>query len=167
MPPASADQPAQHPAPPHRPPAVHTSRSTKPERSSRGVAAADRRQPVATAPSAPAAAPPAPPPGGDATERTELTPEQIQRVLAGARGAFDACLRDAPRGADQPGSARQVTVRFMVAPEGTVSYPTIDDVTVSAAPMGQCLKAAARALTFPEFKGDPVKVDAQITIPGK
>jgi hypothetical protein len=60
-----------------------------------------------------------------------------------------------------------VSVRFTVEPEGTVAYPTIDDVAISAAPVGQCLKAAVRSLRFPAFRGDPVKADAPVSIPAR
>ena len=71
------------------------------------------------------------------------------------------------RGLEQPLGARQVTVRFTVAPEGTVFYPTIDDVAISAAPVGQCLKSAVRSLRFPPFRGDSAKVDAPVSIPAR
>ena len=122
-------------------------------RSARSRRERDGRPPAASAQPEPAA------PAG-------LAQGDIQRVLGSSRKAFDACLRDWSRGIDDPG-ARQITLRFTVEPEGTVSYPTIDDVTISGAPVGQCLKAAARGMNFPVFRGDPVKVDAPIAIPPK
>jgi hypothetical protein len=58
-------------------------------------------------------------------------------------------------------------MRFMVGPDGTVNYPIIDDVAVSSAPVGQCLKTAAKGLTFPQFGGDPIKVDVPVQLPEK
>jgi hypothetical protein len=130
------------------------------------VAAAVGPPPPAPAPE-PAAPPPAPEPAAEPPPARELTQGDIQKVLGSNRKAFDACLKDPWRGTDQPAGARQITVRFTIDPEGTVGYPTIDDVAVSGAPVGQCLKAAAKAMTFPAFQGEPVKVDTPITIPAR
>jgi hypothetical protein len=106
-------------------------------------------------------------PAPDSALSAGLGQEEIQRVLGTGHAAVEACLRDPWRGLDQPLGARQVTVRFTVAPEGTVLYPTIDDVTIASAPVGQCLKSAVRTLRFPAFRGDPVKVDAPVAIPAR
>jgi len=176
-PPQTAEAPAAKPSPapaPARPPPPRTTekqvRPAKPPE--RKVAKAERRDTVPP-PAEPAQAP-APPAAAEPEARESelqpsagLTPDEVQRVLGTGRRAFDACLRDPSRGLDQPIGPRQVTLRFTVEPEGKVSYPTIDDVTISAAPLGQCLKAAARGLSFPAFRGDPVKVDVPIAIPAK
>jgi len=182
--PEPAPQPAGDASPPARvaakaspPPRTAPARTEKParparparsERMERKVATSERREtpdaPTAAAPPPAAASPGAEP---EADEPTGLSQDQIRRALAGGRKGFDACLKDPWRGLDQPVGPRQITLRFTVSPEGTVGYATIDDVTISGAPVGQCLKAAARGLTFPSFQGDPVKVDAPITIPAK
>ena len=159
-------------APPPRPP-----KAAKP--AERKVAAAERHdapeaEATTTAPPAQGAPPAAPAPAEAAGEQAAaadlpngLTPEQIHRVLGGARRSIDACLKNPSRGLDQPLGERQVTLRFVVEPGGSVTYPTIDDVTISSAPVGQCLKAAAKALTFPAFRGDPVSVDQAVNIPAR
>jgi hypothetical protein len=141
------------------------------------VASPERRE-VQEAPAEPAPQPSAPPAAPAPTEAPAqeaaaqdlpagLAPDQIQRVLGANRKPVDACLRNPSRGLDQPLGARQFTLHFMVLPEGTVNYPTIDDVAISSAPLGQCLKAAARALSFPAFRGDPIPVDQVLSISGK
>jgi len=162
--------PAPKPAPPPRPPPKAAEKAPRPAKAAEPkVASASRQEPAEPAA---AASPPSPPPAAspaqpEAGEPEGLTPEQIQKALRASRKALDDCLRDPWRGLEQPLGARQVTLRLTVAPEGTVNYPTIDDVAISSAPVGQCLKTAARGLTFPSFQGDPVKVDVPINIPAK
>ena len=176
-PPAEAPsaKPSPPPPPPRAPPPRKAEKQVRPAAKppERTAAKAERREPVpSSAEPSPAAAAPAPSPEPEAREPEPqlpagLSPEEVQRVVGTGRHAFDVCLREPSRGLDQPIGARQVTLRFTVEPEGRVSYPTIDDVTISGAPLGQCLKAAARGLSFPAFSGDPVKVDVPIAIPGK
>ena len=94
-----------------------------------------------------------------------LAPEVIQTALASAKRSFDECVKNPSRGLDKPLDARQLRLRFMVQPQGAVSNPTVDDPAASSAPVGQCLKAAAAALKFPEFRGDAVQVDTPIALP--
>jgi len=162
----------KHPAPPPPRPAA---KPTKP--AEHKVASADHRdaqEADAAPPAAPAPAPAAPATaeasgeqGGAAELPNGLTSEQIRHVLGSARKSFDSCLKNPSRGLDQPLGERQVTLRFVVEPEGSVTYPTIDDVAVSSTPVGQCLKAAAKALSFPAFRGDPVSVDQAVNIPAR
>jgi outer membrane biosynthesis protein TonB len=150
-PPARVKPPARKPARPEQRAAVH-----------------------APPPAAPKAAPtPAPAPESAATAAQPppsalplgLTDAEIQKALGSGRSAFQKCLRDPSRGLSDPIGGRQVTLRFNVAPSGEVGYATIDDVVISSAPVGQCLKSAARTLVFPAFRGDPIKVDAPVSIP--
>ncbi|HYD39752.1 MAG TPA: hypothetical protein VEB43_02900 [Anaeromyxobacter sp.] len=94
-----------------------------------------------------------------------LGPEVLQTALASAKKSFDECVKNPSRGLDKPLEARQLRLRFMVQPQGSVSNPTVDDPVASSAPVGQCLKAAATALKFPEFRGDAVQVDTPIALP--
>ncbi len=178
--PPQAEVPAAKPArAATRPPAPRAAeRPAKPAKQpERKVASSPRREVKEAAPEPapqPVAAPPAQPPTEAAAREDTgpdlpvgLAPEQIQRVLGANRKSLDACLRNPSRGLDQPLGARQITLHFMVLPEGTVNYPTIDDVAISSAPLGQCLKTAARALSFPAFRGDPVPVDEVLSISGK
>jgi hypothetical protein len=176
----SKETPPRTPAPAAAPPAKgpaasppHRAEKRPAPRPERKVAQVEQRREApapqaAPAPTPAAAEPPArPAPAPEGPVLDELPPQEIQRVLAGARSAFDGCLRDPSRGLDQPLGERRVTLRFNIEPEGTVSYPTLDDVTISGAPVGQCLKDAARRLRFPAFAGDPVKVDHPIAIPAR
>ncbi len=141
-----------------------TVRTPAAERRARASAPDERAAAVpATPPAAsPAAAPPAPDANSSLPEG--LAEKEIRKVLDGARKSFQACLRDPSRGMPAAPGERQITLRFNVSPSGQVGYATIDDVEVSSAPVGQCLKKAARGLVFPAFRGDPVRVDAPLSI---
>lgn len=161
-PPEVTAPPAPAPSPAKRsPPARVKPPARKPARPAQHAAV----QPPPPAPNAAAAPEPAAPAPSELP--AGLTDAEIQRVLGTARGAFQKCLRDPSRGLPEPLGARQVTLRFNVSPGGEVSYATIDDVAISSAPVGQCLKSAARALVFPAFRGDPLRVDAPVSIPGR
>lgn len=155
------------PAKPLEEPARATKQGDRPDRK---VASVERRGATEPRPREAASdAPPSPAVAGQAATAipATLSHGDISRILGGSRRAFDACLKDPSRGLDQPLGARQITLRFTVVPDGSVNYPTIDDVTISSAPVGQCIKAAARALRFPGFSGDPVKVDTPLSIPAR
>jgi hypothetical protein len=156
------------PAPAPAPPATATAPEPTPQ-----------PPPPAPAP-APAVAQPTPPPAParaaerpahpKASERTPKLPtgipsKVIKKVLANGKKSFDICLQNPSRGLAAPLEARQVTLRFLIDPAGTVSSPTIDNAKVSEAPVGQCLKAAALAFAFPQFRGDPLKVSTTVNIP--
>jgi hypothetical protein len=94
-----------------------------------------------------------------------LTPDDIRKVMAANKKVLDACLTNPGRGMDQKLPARQVILKFMIAPSGAAGYPTIDEVVTSNAPVGQCLKGAVKLIGFPSFSGDPVKAEYPIQIP--
>lgn len=94
-----------------------------------------------------------------------LAADVIQTALATGKKSFDECVKNPSRGLDKPLDARQLRLKFTVQPQGSVSAPTIDDPVASGAPVGQCLKSAATALRFPEFRGDAVQVDTTIALP--
>jgi hypothetical protein len=91
-----------------------------------------------------------------------LTPDVIQQVLGANRQAFAACAAQA--GPDQPMDGRRVTLKLTVGGTGAVSYPTLDDQSLSQTPLGQCLKNAARAMVFPRFRGDPSHLEVPLTL---
>jgi hypothetical protein len=151
-------------AEPARPPRVAERDRRTEKQDRREVAKAEQPRAAAT-PASPE--PDRAPQDADADLPTGLAPEEVQKVIAASRKAFDTCLRNPSRGLDQTLGARQITLHFTVQSGGSVAYPTIDDVTTSSAPVGQCLKKTAAALAFPAFKGEPVKVDLPIEIPAK
>ena len=59
---------------------------------------------------------------------------------------------------------RQVALRVTINGNGTVTYPTLDDQSLNAVELGQCLKSAARLMIFPKFKGDPFHVEVPLTL---
>lgn len=186
--PAAAPAPATRPRREERTPAAHPATPAtvllphkKPPKHAAAAPAPAPAEPAAPAP-APAApagavAPAAPPaattaaapepevdasPGSDLP--TGLTPEQIQGTLANGRGAFASCIATTASDSGVELDGRRVVLRMLVQRNGTVNYPTIDDVGVSATPLGACLKGAARLLVFPKFRGDPVRVEVPIAL---
>lgn len=169
----SESRPAPRPAAkPKAPARAEPARPPRVAERDRRTEKQDRRD-VAKAEQPRAAAPPAPPEpdrasqDADADLPTGLAPEEVQKVIAASRKAFDTCLRNPSRGLDQTLGARQITLHFTVQSGGSVAYPTIDDVATSSAPVGQCLKKSAAGLAFPAFRGEPVQVDLPIAIPAK
>jgi len=171
-PPTAKAAPAAEPAPaaPAEPPpaakpsrpvpeeraAAKQPRPTKPEKEKR-TAKVEKPEPR----DKPAREKPAPAPAA----AEGLSPDAIQKVLASGHKAFDVCLQDPSRGLEKPLEARQVRLRFDVERDGSATGPSIDDPAVSAAPVGQCLKAAALALVFPPFRGESIRVDTPVAIP--
>ena len=92
-----------------------------------------------------------------------LTRAQIETVLRSTKKAFDACLREA-RGGDTRLDGRRVTLLLNIQPSGTVTYPTLDDVTLNGTVVGSCLKSAARLMVFPRFKGDTLHVEVPLVM---
>jgi hypothetical protein len=96
-------------------------------------------------------------------ESEGLTQAQIESVLRSTRKAFDACLAGA-RGKEPKLDGRRVLLRLNIQPSGTVTYPTLDDVTLSGTDLGSCLKSAARLMVFPKFKGDTLHVEVPLVL---
>jgi F0F1-type ATP synthase membrane subunit b/b' len=101
----------------------------------------------------------------DAT--TALSPEAVQKVVSASRRAFEGCIADAAkRGTDTKFDGRKVALRLNVNPNGFVTYPTLDDVTLNRTDLGECLKSAARLMVFPKFQGDVFHVEVPLTLRG-
>ena len=92
-----------------------------------------------------------------------LTEAQIEAVLRSTRKAFDGCLQGA-RGAEPKLDGRHVMLLLNIQPSGTVTYPTLDDVTLNGTELGSCLKSAARLMVFPRFKGDTLHVQVPVVL---
>jgi hypothetical protein len=96
-----------------------------------------------------------------------LSPEAVQRVVNASRRAFESCIADAAkRGTETKFDGRKVALRLNVNPNGFVTYPTLDDVTLNRTELGECLKAAARLMVFPKFQGDVFHVEVPLTLRG-
>jgi DNA-directed RNA polymerase subunit RPC12/RpoP len=101
----------------------------------------------------------------DAT--TALSPEAVQKVVNASRRAFEGCIAEAAkRGTDTKFDGRKVALRLNVNPNGFVTYPTLDDVTLNRTDLGECLKSAARLMVFPKFQGDVFHVEVPLTLRG-
>jgi hypothetical protein len=96
-----------------------------------------------------------------------LSPDAVQRVVNASRRAFEACITEAARkGTDTKFDGRKVALRLNVNPNGFVTYPTLDDVTLNRTDLGECLKAAARLMVFPKFQGDVFHIEVPLTLRG-
>jgi hypothetical protein len=93
-----------------------------------------------------------------------LSEEQLNKVLASTRRAFDGCIANAAKSADVKLDGRKVALRLNIQENGTVTYPTLDDVTLNTTELGSCLKSAARLMVFPKFKGDPIRIEVPLTL---
>lgn len=92
-----------------------------------------------------------------------LTQAQIEGVLRSTKPAFDGCMQGA-RGTDVKLDGRRVMLRLNIQTSGTVTYPTLDDVTLNGTELGSCLKSAARLMVFPKFKGDTMHVEIPLVM---
>jgi len=92
-----------------------------------------------------------------------LTQAQIEAVLRSTKTAFDGCIQSA-RGTDVKLDGRRVMLRLNIQTSGTVTYPTLDDVTLNGTELGSCLKSAARLMVFPKFKGDTMHVEVPLVM---
>jgi len=92
-----------------------------------------------------------------------LSPGQIESVLLSTKKAFDGCMQ-AARGTEVKLDGRRVMLRLNIQPSGTVTYPTLDDVTLNGTDVGSCLKSAARLMVFPKFKGDTLHVEVPLVM---
>jgi hypothetical protein len=82
--------------------------------------------------------------------------------VAAAREAFDSCFAAAPPAA---AGARAPFLLATVEPSGEVTLPTLDDVQLARSPFGDCVKAAARRMTFAPFDGKPARIEASLAPP--
>lgn len=115
--------------------------------------------------------PPAPEPRTETREvnlpdaTAALTQEVVNKVVGANRKAFTACITNASEGSIKL-DGRRVALRITVNTNGTVTYPTLDDQSLNATEMGQCLKSAARLMIFPKFKGDPFHYEVPLILTG-
>lgn len=171
--PVANPAPAPEPPPPVEPAATAPAPEPKPSRPARVERAAERQhrperkpdprpQQVAAAAAEP---PPRKEPQVDLPVASEgLSQDQIQKVLVSTRKAFDGCIASAGKDSSRTLDGRKVALRLNIQPNGTVTYPTLDDVDLNATALGSCLKSAARLMVFPKFKGDPLRIEVPLTL---
>jgi hypothetical protein len=92
-----------------------------------------------------------------------LTPDVMNRVIGANRKAFAACIASGG-GSGVALDGRRVALRITINNNGTVTYPTLDDQSLNATEMGQCLKSAARLMIFPKFTGDPSHYEVPLVL---
>jgi len=112
------------------------------------------------------AGPRSPTPAG-ASESAPVSGEALTQALSSNMAAFDACVAKAVR--KEPAlelAGRKVTLLLTLAPDGSVSYPTLDDLEFSRTDLGSCFRAAAGQLTGPTFVGEPQQVELSLLIGG-
>ncbi len=115
--------------------------------------------------------PPAPEPRAETREvnlpdaTAALTQEVVNKVVGANRKAFTTCIANASQASIKL-DGRRVALRITVNNNGTVTYPTLDDQSLNATEMGQCLKSAARLMIFPKFKGDPFHYEVPLILTG-
>jgi DNA-directed RNA polymerase subunit RPC12/RpoP len=97
-----------------------------------------------------------------------LSDDVVQKVVASNRKAFEKCITDAATAEpDVKLDGRKVTLKLNVNNEGSVVYPTLDDVTLNSTGLGKCLKSAARLMVFPKFQGDTFHVGVPLVLTAK
>jgi hypothetical protein len=86
-------------------------------------------------------------PAAGATETGGLTPEQVQSVvrahLGGVRACFDVEVRD------NPSLTGGVTIRWVIAPDGSVQSSSIAGNTTRSARVASCVQRQVGAWHFP------------------
>jgi hypothetical protein len=91
-----------------------------------------------------------------------LSQQTIDKVVASARKMFDDCM--ATQAGDVRLDGRKVMLTLNIQNTGAVTYPTLDDVTLSSTPLGSCLKSAAKNMVFPQFKGDTIQAEVPVAL---
>ncbi|HSN15285.1 MAG TPA: AgmX/PglI C-terminal domain-containing protein [Anaeromyxobacteraceae bacterium] len=190
-----AAAPVAAPTPPPAPPAAPATKVAEPKKEEpKRVEPAprprreERREEKKVAKVEPKPPPPPPPPPPKAEPKPEpkpvakaepakpvelpdaasaLSPAAVQKVVNASRRAFEACIEQAAKkGTDATFDGRKVALRLNVNPNGFVTYPTLDDVTLNRTDLGECLKSAARLMVFPKFQGDVFHVEVPLTLRG-
>ena len=85
-----------------------------------------------------------------------LPPEVIQRVMRESFGKFRGCYEDALRNC--PNLQGRVTLRFTIAPDGSVREARALDSDVPDAMLAACVVRQVRTVQFPAPEGGAVTV---------
>ena len=87
-------------------------------------------------------------------------------MLSSTRRGFEQCIVTSGKSGEVKLDGRRVVLRLNIQPNGAVTYPTLDDVTLNGTELGSCLKSAARLMVFPKFKGDTMHVEVPLVLAG-
>jgi zinc-ribbon domain len=101
---------------------------------------------------------------GGAQAKSALDPKAAEKVIAGNRKAFDACISRALRLNPALKLARRATLIVTVQPSGTVQRAFIAEEEVDRTDLGACLTDTARRMVFPAFDGDSVDVAMPLSL---
>jgi outer membrane biosynthesis protein TonB len=101
---------------------------------------------------------------GGAQAKSALDPQAAEKVIAGNRKAFDACISRALRLNPSLKLARRATLVVTVQPSGTVQRAYIAEDEVDRTDLGSCLTDTARRMVFPAFDGEPVDVAMPLSL---
>ncbi len=93
-----------------------------------------------------------------------LAQDEIQQVLASARRGFDHCIATTDDTGEVPLDGRRAVLRLFVLNDGAVTSPMLDDAALDGSELGECLKGAARAMTFPRSSGQMVRVEVPLVL---
>ncbi|MFO0743349.1 MAG: AgmX/PglI C-terminal domain-containing protein, partial [Labilithrix sp.] len=93
---------------------------------------------------------------GGATVSGRLPPEVIQRIVRQSFGRFRLCYENGLR--NNPGLQGRVSVRFVIAADGSVTTSGNGGSDLPDASVVSCVVSAVRGLTFPQPEGGVVTV---------
>jgi hypothetical protein len=102
----------------------------------------------------------------DAVEsaRSALDPAAAEKVIAGNRRAFDACVSKALRLNPDLKLARRATMVITVQPDGRVSEAALAEEQIARSDLGVCLAEAAGRMVFPGFDGEPLDIAMPLSL---
>jgi serine/threonine-protein kinase len=112
---------------------------------------------------------------GDAAEDAQddvlkpgLGKTEIRSVVSSAKGSFERCIeterQTSAKSRQVKLDGRRVMLRINIQPNGKVSYPTFDDVTLKGTDLGTCIVNVAKGMTFPAVKGRTPPFDIPLVL---
>jgi hypothetical protein len=96
--------------------------------------------------------------------RSALDPAAAEKVIAGNRRAFDACVSKALRLNPDLKLARRATMVITVQPDGRVSEAALAEEQIARSDLGVCLSEAAGRMVFPGFDGEPLDIAMPLSL---
>ena len=103
----------------------------------------------------------------------ELGQGQIQAAVSSAQPSFEKCIQaekksggwfSSRKSRDVKLDGRRVMLRINVQPDGKVTYPTFDDVTLRGTELGSCFLKVAKGMAFPAFEGKTHQIDIPLVL---
>jgi hypothetical protein len=102
--------------------------------------------------------------GGAGSAKSSLDPAAAEKVMAGNRKAFDACISRALRLNPSLKLVKRATLVVTIQPSGVVQRAYIAEEEVDRTDLGACLTDTARRMVFPSFDGDVVDVAMPLSL---